>query len=338
MIRRHDHRPRHRRSYAASWTLGRCAAAALLAAASLGAQAAPLVEARSTSFAQGSPQGLGSDAWIRDGVPVNVRASPNGSAHVAGDATSAQAATTQIDNQELATTTVGAYLASASLRVHAQASDGGGATNAIGFAHWYDTITFNNTSGATVELPFYWNTEGVVTDINGPVRGGQYIFSQIQLAVDNVNFSSISLKNQPGGGLGSARYLYGINGPQGVGNFEFLSGNANGQWDGRLTGPSSGLLSATLLVPTGSATIHIEALLSVDCRTGAICDFGNTSTFRFGNLPAGLSFTSESGVFLTDTGAPGAVPEPQSLVLAGLALALLARRSRRRVGVNAGTA
>ena len=59
-------------------------------------------------------------------------------------------------------------------------------------------------------------------------------------------------------------------------------------------------MSATLLVPPGLASIDIDASLNVDCRSGAICDFGHTSSLRFGELPDGLAWSSGSGVFVDE--------------------------------------
>jgi len=73
-----------------------------------------------------------------------------------------------------------------------------------------------------------------------------------------------------------------------------------------------------------SATINPTLYLSVSCDIGLVCDYGNTARFSFVGLPSSVTFSSDSGVFLTAT-----VPEPQTyaLMLAGLAaLGLLARR------------
>ena len=77
-------------------------------------------------------------------------------------------------------------------------------------------------------------------------------------------------------------------------------------------------------------------LISPDSPGLITADFGNTARLQV-SLPAGLGFTSQSGVFLTapqDTGpstGPATVPEPTSLLLAGLGLlgAALVRRSAR---------
>lgn len=90
------------------------------------------------------------------------------------------------------------------------------------------------------------------------------------------------------------------------------------------------MIAATLFIPDALSSINIDALLDVDCRLGAICDFGHTATFGFGALPAGLSWTSESGVFLTASDQPpGTAPEPATLALLAFGLAGLGVTRRR---------
>lgn len=86
---------------------------------------------------------------------------------------------------------------------------------------------------------------------------------------------------------------------------------------------------STLFIPTGLTSLGIGADLRLDCRTGAVCDFGDTGRFSFGPLADGLSYTPESGTLLSAANAPG-VPEPASwaLMIAGFGLtgAMLRRR------------
>lgn len=308
----------------------------LLLATSLNAHAF-LVEARSSSASQAAQQPISSSAHVRNGVLImpGNSAATNGSSSagpIGPGTTSAFADTTQIDGPILTTTLATADLATGSLRVYAEAGDGF-ASQAFGLSKWTETVTFNNISGATLEFDFFWKTEGVVTDLNGD-RGSQNIQSSIELQRNNTNFSFISFKDQPGGGLGGAQYNFGTFGGPGGSFFSFQprGNNNDGVWTTTLIGQAGGLLSATLLVPTGLASIDIITFLSVDCRTGAICDYANTSEFRFDTLPTGLTFTSESGVFLQ------AVPIPAAAWLFGSGLVSLGviRRKRASASRNCG--
>ncbi|MGI4881129.1 MAG: PEPxxWA-CTERM sorting domain-containing protein [Janthinobacterium lividum] len=77
------------------------------------------------------------------------------------------------------------------------------------------------------------------------------------------------------------------------------------------------------------ASIDAAVTLGVNfgCDNGLTCDFSNTLSF---SLPTGVSYTSDSGVFLT-AGATGAIPEPTSwaLLVAGFGIVGLAARRRR---------
>ena len=88
----------------------------------------------------------------------------------------------------------------------------------------------------------------------------------------------------------------------------------------------------------GSGRRHDRSLavLASSTRAGGLVDVSHTASLGL-TLPAGLSFTSDSGVFLTQSpsGVPSAVPEPSALLLLGTGFAGLLgygwrQRSRQR--------
>ncbi|MFQ3595887.1 MAG: PEPxxWA-CTERM sorting domain-containing protein [Sphingomonadaceae bacterium] len=105
--------------------------------------------------------------------------------------------------------------------------------------------------------------------------------------------------------------------------------------------PDSGLYdytkSLTLYVPTGETTLFLEGWFNLTiCNGNFRCDFGNTSAIRFSAMPEGLSWTSQSGVFLSGLVAPppppgGVIPEPATwaMLIAGFGLVGSAARRRR---------
>ena len=302
---------------------------ALLAAVSFGAHAVVYVEASSVSWAQNAPQGVASYARIVNGVsdPSNY-AGPGGSSNTGGGPTAVWADTTQPAFPTLATTFAAADLSTGSLRVYAEASLG--PTNAIGRARWKDTITFNNTTGQSVELDFFWLTEGTITPLDS--NSWRTMTSWILLSRNYENFAWIGMKAADGSyanHLGGAQYKYYGSAISPIGGYGFAfpphGNNLDGAWRTSM-GVESGLISATLIIPAGTGAIDIDALLEVDCRSGAVCDFGHTSTFSFGALPAGLSWTSESEVFLS----AAAIPEPATWVSMAAGLLVLALAVRRR--------
>jgi hypothetical protein len=314
---------------------------------SFSAQATPLVSAFSLSGAQANPQGRTSSAYVVNGVAQpGYGAGLGGSSNTGGNAFSVFADTSQLDvganGSVQANTRVSADLASGHLRVYSEAGLGTNAafsSQASGQARWMDTITFNNTSGQNVELDFFWNTEGSITTQRS--EAWRFVTSSITLGRNNNNTYNAfpGLKDANGDyvqltGNGAQYKYYGVD-ANGGDYFTFApSGNNNaGVWRTSLGAFESGLIQATLILGTGFTAIDIDALLDVDCRNGAICDFGNTATFSFGALPTGLSWTSESGVFLT-AAPPNGVPEPGSLALLAIGLVGLAVVSRGHVRVR----
>jgi hypothetical protein len=118
-----------------------------------------------------------------------------------------------------------------------------------------------------------------------------------------------------------------------------FSGWASGQW---LT------LSTTLAQFQGvfdlvgaSDDVLTSLQVGLTCVDDIVCNFKNTGSVDM-VLPGNVSFTSASGVFLTNAAGPGGpptnVPEPSSLLVFGSGLAWLAagrrnRQARRRTGL-----
>ena len=92
-------------------------------------------------------------------------------------------------------------------------------------------------------------------------------------------------------------------------------------------------MATRLIIPSGISSLGVQATLNISCRGGDTCDFGHTGAFRFGALPGGLSYTSESGTFLTGLGGVvgGGVPEPATwaMMITGFGLIGMAMRRRR---------
>jgi hypothetical protein len=79
--------------------------------------------------------------------------------------------------------------------------------------------------------------------------------------------------------------------------------------------------SGTINVTNGEA-LQLVMGLSLNCVGGETCDFSHTAALSF-TLPRDVTFTSDSGVLLTQTGG-SAVPEPASFALMGAGLVALA--------------
>ena len=90
--------------------------------------------------------------------------------------------------------------------------------------------------------------------------------------------------------------------------------------------PDSLIFSGTYALSGASDTLPISMLLSLDCVGDSSCDVSHTGAVTF-LLPSDVTFTSQSGVFLTSA---AAAPEPGYPALAGFGLILMGFAAQRR--------
>jgi hypothetical protein len=103
----------------------------------------------------------------------------------------------------------------------------------------------------------------------------------------------------------------------------FNTGDVNGAGSWAGSTPNLMNFSGSFDIIGSSVTLNPTFTLIVDCSM-AICDFGNTARFSFVNLPDNVSYSSDSGVFLSP------VPEPSSWALMLVGLGWVMQRSRCR--------
>lgn len=187
-----------------------------------------------------------------------------------------------------------------------------------------DTLHFNNTTGGIVGLSLRYAVDGDFSqnpnDFQPVVDSSAALHLTSCGSCGNNRNQEIQL-GTPGLVAGDfVRMHFNFGGATSFEDFgnpvdpaRFSIGSAFGA--GRLTG----FIATTLFIPTGMTTLGVGANLNLDCRAGAVCDFGHTGQFSFGALANGLSFTSESGTFLSAPPVAGGVPEPASgaLMIAG---------------------
>lgn len=158
----------------------------------------------------------------------------------------------------------------------------------------FDRLTIVNGTGSTALV-------GVQFTVHGEVGPGPMV-----LVTSSLDFGQAALLNR-----------YYNPGPRGVVNqFDFITG-----WDSYSVSDQDEdigfVFSGNYALRPGTNILTFRQRLNLSCN-GNTCDFDDTAAFGM-TLPSGVSFTSESGVFLAEaTSSP--VPEPSTFFIVGIAV------------------
>lgn len=127
-------------------------------------------------------------------------------------------------------------------------------------------------------------------------------------------------------GAGSIDYAYNdAAGDSADGTVELDSGWLSSQIVSQ--SPDSFVFSGVYQLTGASDTVPITLELICSAQNGGSCDFADTGAVGF-NLPAGVTFTSASGVFLTEPLTATPEPASEALILGGLMLGIAVWRRR----------
>lgn len=282
--------------------------------------------------------------WIVNGVIQNSFTSNGGSVEagpLTPGATAVHARGTAPYGGEIADVTTSADLSTGTVRATATVVDGGfPSMKASGSGRLKETLWFTNTTDTWLSIGYRVEVDGAISGF-APALGGQaFIDASAGFYVPDsagctLLAQCIGFEPFAGGATGSAfraeyRNVAGLSFVDPLSNAAFWTVTYNPGHD-TAAGLFDFTMSTTLWVPPGETTLTIVPYLNLGPCSGqsGTCGFGNSGKVRLGDAPAGLSWTSESGVFLSAlVDPPVPTPAPAAAALLGLGALLLAGRRR----------
>jgi hypothetical protein len=202
-----------------------------------------------------------------------------------------------------------------------------------------ETIWFTNTTDAWLPIGYAMQVDGAVSGFTPGRAEIEFINRIFTPETSGCNAFSQCVSLTPDGSVlvqGDFKGIYW------KGTGLFFQGNAPAYWTVTPNpghDPDAGLfdfiMATTLWVPPGETTIVLdpELYFSICGAQSGICDFGNSGKVRLGATPEGLSWTSQSGVFLSALAPPppgGVIPEPATWAMLIVGFGLVGQAARRR--------
>jgi hypothetical protein len=187
----------------------------------------------------------------------------------------------------------------------------GVATNDQSTIQFIDNLMFSVAGGGSDTITFNFALDGSIGNSTGPTFGNAWSMGVEQ------NFGAGFMNWQSGAGIDSPDTAD----TSGWNAFSFTNSTQTG-FD----------FTGTLTVSDGEV-VPIQFLQQIECGDGTICDYSDTAQMSL-ILPSDVTYTSASGVFLTQE--PVSTPEPSSVMLlaAGIGCLFCLRRwsARQRIG------